>query len=114
MLPVMPLRYVRVASLKDIESGQAKQVKLEGLDLLVANWEGRYHVVQNACPHWGVELHWGWVRDRAIMCGWHGYRYDLETGEQQGWRDTNDLAVYPVRIKWKGVYVGLDDGLPPA
>ena len=114
MLLVMPLRFVRAASVGDLASGQVKQVKLEGLDVLLTNWEGTYYAVSNSCPHWGVELHWGWVRDRAIMCGWHGYRYDLVTGEQQGWQDTGDLPTYPVRIRWKGVYVGLRVADPPA
>lgn len=111
MLKVMPLTFVRVASIKDLQPGQVKQVDVKGRDICLANWEGAYYAVSNACPHWGVGMHWGWLRDKSIMCGWHGYRYDLETGEQMGWRDTEDLPVYPVRIKWKGVYVGIpDDG----
>lgn len=109
----MGVKFVRAASVRDLEPGQIKQVDVEGRDICLVNWDGTFYAVSNACPHWGVGMHWGWVRDRAIMCGWHGYRYDLVTGEQKDWRDTDDLPVYPVRIKWKGVYVGVTQADPP-
>ncbi len=37
--------------------------------------EGRPHAVQDRCAHRGVELHLGEVKDGALACPYHGWRY---------------------------------------
>lgn len=36
---------------------------------------------QNACAHLGLEIDGGEVEDGVVTCPWHGFRYDLATGE---------------------------------
>jgi nitrite reductase/ring-hydroxylating ferredoxin subunit len=57
-------------------------------------------VVDARCPHNGGPLEQGWVRgdegDRVLVCPWHWYRFDLDTGAC----DTSPqhvLGVHPVR-----------------
>jgi nitrite reductase/ring-hydroxylating ferredoxin subunit len=38
-------------------------------------------VVDAACPHRGGPIVEGLVRDGAVVCPWHWYTYDLDTGE---------------------------------
>jgi nitrite reductase/ring-hydroxylating ferredoxin subunit len=33
-----------------------------------------------ACPHWGAPLSGAAIEDGAVVCPWHGYRFDLATG----------------------------------
>ncbi len=33
-----------------------------------------------ACPHWGAPLAGATLEDGAVVCPWHGYRFDLATG----------------------------------
>jgi len=55
-----------------------KPVAAEVLDWRIALFrdaEGRPHAVQNRCAHRGVELHLGEVKEGALACPYHGWRY---------------------------------------
>jgi nitrite reductase/ring-hydroxylating ferredoxin subunit len=43
--------------------------------------DGETVVTDNACPHNGGPLSEGRVRDGAVVCPWHWFRFDLRTGE---------------------------------
>ena len=36
---------------------------------------------QNACGHLGMEIDGGEIEDGIITCPYHGFRYDLASGE---------------------------------
>ncbi|HEY0359527.1 MAG TPA: Rieske 2Fe-2S domain-containing protein [Mycobacteriales bacterium] len=57
--------------------------------------DGETVVTDEACPHNGGPLSQGKVRDGAVVCPWHWYRFDLQTGEC---RTTAQLSLrrYPV------------------
>ncbi len=42
--------------------------------------DGRLHAVANACPHEGNPLLEGDVLGATLVCAFHGWRFDLETG----------------------------------
>ena len=53
-------------------------------------------VTDAVCPHNGGPLEQGWVRDgRTLICPWHWYRFDLDTGTCRTNPD-HRLRTYPV------------------
>lgn len=42
--------------------------------------DGRLYALGNACPHAGNPLVEGDVIGRTLVCAFHGWRFDLETG----------------------------------
>lgn len=52
-------------------------------------------VVDAACPHRGGPLLEGVLRNGAVMCPWHWYTFDLETGRCRNGR-IRDLRCYRV------------------
>jgi len=42
--------------------------------------EGRLYALANACPHAANPLVEGDVLGRTLVCAFHGWRFDLETG----------------------------------
>jgi nitrite reductase (NADH) small subunit len=48
--------------------------------IAVLRVEGRLYAVANACPHAGNPLVEGDVLGRTLVCAFHGWRFDLETG----------------------------------
>lgn len=102
-----PPRFVPVAPADALEHGKLMKVDAEGREICLVNWKGTYYALDNACPHWGVSLEWGWLHDGEIMCSWHGYRYNLATGRSCDWYGTDDLPVYPVKVEDGQVLVGL-------
>jgi len=56
------------------------------------------------CPHAGGPLHRGTVCEGVLSCPWHGWSYDLKSGECEE-SDDISLTCYPVRVEDDDVYV---------
>ncbi len=77
----------------------------DGRAFAVFEVEGGYRVTDAVCPHNKGPLGQGWVRDgRTVVCPWHWYRFDLDTGACAT-SPQHVLGVYPVVER---------DGLPHA
>jgi len=75
-----------------ISLGPAEQVHAR-IPFVVALADHRYRVTEHAgrlvahsivCPHWGGPLDEGEIADGAVVCPWHGYRFDLTSGRGPG------------------------------
>lgn len=59
--------------------------------------------VKDKCPHQGVALSNGSCTDNGkIVCPWHRYQFDLETGRGHG----TYVEVYPMEERDDGLYIG--------
>jgi nitrite reductase/ring-hydroxylating ferredoxin subunit len=48
--------------------------------LVVRAWRDRLVAHPVTCPHWGAALERAEIVDGALVCPWHGYRFDLASG----------------------------------
>jgi nitrite reductase/ring-hydroxylating ferredoxin subunit len=84
----------------------------DGRAFAVFDVDGTYRVTDAACPHNRGPLAQGWVRDGStLVCPWHWYRFDLDTGTCATNPDYR-LRTYPV-LERDGALVA-DVGEPPA
>jgi nitrite reductase/ring-hydroxylating ferredoxin subunit len=123
-------RYI-VGTTEEILPGQRKIVEIGGRTVGVFNVNGEYFAVLNRCPHQGGSLCSGrqsgvvtsnrpgeYVTSRAgeiIRCPWHGWEFDLRTG--QSWFDPRAVRVrrYDVSVEPGSVLVSeVDEAVPPA
>jgi nitrite reductase/ring-hydroxylating ferredoxin subunit len=90
------VKYV-VARADEIAPGKRKLVEVEGVSIGVFNVGGEYFALRNRCPHQGGPLCegvlWGlWEapapgeirysrRGEILTCGWHGWEFDVRTGQ---------------------------------
>jgi nitrite reductase (NADH) small subunit len=92
-------RRIRIAAVGEIPVGRAKAVVLEGLELAVFNaGEGGFHACAGTCPHEGGPLADGGLHGGLIVCPWHGYDFDPQSGECQVDPELS-VAVYPVHVE---------------
>src|SRR5947199_9556940 len=94
------VKYV-VATVAEIPPGERKIIDVGGRSVGVFNVQGEYFAVLNRCPHQGGplgkgetlgflrpgevgELHYSRAGE-IVRCPWHGWEYDLRTG--QSWFD---------------------------
>jgi 3-phenylpropionate/trans-cinnamate dioxygenase ferredoxin subunit len=107
-------RYI-VGTVDDIRPGERKIVEIGGRSVGVFNVNGEYFAVLNRCPHQGGSLCSGrqtglvtstrpgeYTTSRAgeiIRCPWHGWEFDLRTG--QSWFDPRAVRVrrYDVSVE---------------
>ncbi len=96
----------RVASLDDLEPGEALQVIVDGQMIAVVRDEaGGVHALADMCSHATVPLSEGEVDDCTIECWLHGSRFDLKTGEPTGLPAITPVDVYPVTVDGTDIFV---------
>ena len=72
--------------------------------LCVTRSGDRYGALDNHCPHQGGPLGEGSIEGGWLRCPWHGYEYDMKTGECVGDRRLK-LRSYDVIEKDGDLYV---------
>ncbi|MBI4342566.1 MAG: Rieske 2Fe-2S domain-containing protein [Candidatus Omnitrophica bacterium] len=75
--------FTRVASKAEIPVGTGKVVQAGGKTLAVFNCEGTFYAVDNTCKHRGGPLGDGSLSGTTVTCPWHGWEYDVRSGECQ-------------------------------
>lgn len=85
--------------------GTRAVVELEGRRIAIFRDGSRVYAVDAACPHAGNPLVEGEVLGTTLVCAFHGWRFDLETGAcLQG-----ELPVrrYPAELRGDEVWIDL-------
>ena len=84
-----------------------QQVKVRGKGIIVIGYEDQLYALGSTCPRAGAELSGGWCKEGKIICPFHRYSYNLQTGK--GSPGQNDYVdSYPVEIREGEVYVGIE------
>lgn len=91
-------RDVFVGMVDEIPEGGRVIVEAEQLSIGVFRWDGQWHALQNSCLHRGGPVCTGELVDGTLTCPWHGYQYDLPTGQLLLDR-TSALPTYPVSVR---------------
>lgn len=80
------------------QPGEVTEMDLQGKTLCVAHQEGRFAILENECPHRGGPLGQGWIEGNAVMCPWHAWAFNLETGITEP-PEHDHVKVYPARVE---------------
>ena len=100
--------WVRVASTKDCPPGSALEVVADGRIVALFNVEGTFYALDGICPHQGGPLGKGFLSGCIITCPWHGWQFDVRTGQHQ----INKSLVHPqlpVKVLGGDLLVRLED-----
>jgi nitrite reductase/ring-hydroxylating ferredoxin subunit len=111
----------------ELAEGERVVVQLEGREICVFNVDGEYYAYTNWCAHQAgpacegnvtgtveacfdaesldVELNYE-KEDQILNCPWHGWEYDLTTGECLS-RQKVKLPQYPVTVEDGEIVVSL-------
>lgn len=76
--------FVRICAQSELPpSNDVREFTVEGKTLCVANVGGSICVLDGVCPHEGGPLGEGTIEEGRVVCPWHGYAFDVRTGEAQ-------------------------------
>ncbi|TIU04817.1 MAG: hypothetical protein E5W44_27135, partial [Mesorhizobium sp.] len=70
-----------VCRLDEIPQGGMLRQVVGGENVILSRQGAVVSCFQNACAHLGLEIDGGAVEDSIVTCPWHGFRYDLASGE---------------------------------
>ncbi|MGH9600292.1 MAG: Rieske (2Fe-2S) protein [Terracidiphilus sp.] len=76
--------FVRICSQAELPAaGQVGEFTVGGRALCVANVDGSIAVLDGICPHEEGPLGEGTIEGGRVVCPWHGYAYDVRTGQSE-------------------------------
>jgi nitrite reductase/ring-hydroxylating ferredoxin subunit len=75
--------FVAVARIEDIPEGEVRAVEAGGRAIALAHAGGRVYALQGECAHMHGPLGEGHVDGCVLTCPWHGWQYDVRTGENE-------------------------------
>src|ERR1700744_3252444 len=81
-----------VATVAEIPPGQRKLVTVRGRSIAVFNLAGAFFGLFNRSPHQGGPM------CEVIRCPWHGWEFDVRTGQSYCEPERIQVRSYPVEV----------------
>jgi nitrite reductase (NADH) small subunit/3-phenylpropionate/trans-cinnamate dioxygenase ferredoxin subunit len=104
--------FVKVGNVDDFREGKGRLVHVRGTGVAVFRDRGRWRALQDSCPHMGASLADGKLDDGCVVCHWHEWRFDLETGQGDR-RSWAKARTYEVKIDGDEVLVRVPEEAAP-
>lgn len=73
--------FVKVAKKSEIPSETGKYVEVKGREIALFKIEDKVYAIDHICAHQGGPLAEGGTDGAVVTCPWHGWQYDVKTGE---------------------------------
>jgi nitrite reductase/ring-hydroxylating ferredoxin subunit len=107
----MPL--VKACNTSDVSPGGLKFVNAGGKDLVVANVDGNFYVMDNWCTHEQGNLSEGEINNNVLTCPEHGAQFAVTSGKVLGGPDggppdsISPEKTYKVKIQGNDVIIDI-------
>lgn len=99
-------RWTLVAAVSDCPPGEAREVVVENEVVALFNVDGVFYALDGVCPHQGGPLGQGELNGCVLTCPWHGWQFNVRTGQHEISPDTTHRTVF-TKVVDGDVYVGL-------
>ncbi|HEU4370176.1 MAG TPA: Rieske (2Fe-2S) protein [Methylomirabilota bacterium] len=96
---------VRAAALADLAPARPVAVTLNGTRVALVRVGEQVHALADTCVHQGGPLSEGRVSGTRLACPWHGWMYDVRTGQCLMPARGGAVPSYPVRVEGGDVWV---------
>lgn len=104
--------------------GEIRAIEVNGQEIGVARLrDGALRAILNRCPHKGAPICRGFIagvwdstapgellldESRSVLvCPWHGFEFDLNTGNEVCWKRASRLRLYPIEEVNGEVFVSM-------
>lgn len=96
---------IKMGSLADLPPGRAIEKQILARKIAVFNYNGRLIGMESECKHMRASLaKGGAIAGRELTCAWHGWKYDIETGECTNYPGFK-LKTYEVVLEGDTIYL---------
>jgi len=99
--------FLKTVAASEVPPGTAKAVSLNGKTVALVNTGVTYRALDNTCAHRGGPLGEGVVDGETLACPWHGWQYDVKTGECLT-HPRAKVACYAVKQEGDDLLVAID------
>jgi len=98
--------FVKVCQASEVKAGSGKGIEIGGKSVAVFNVDGTFYAINEVCGHRGGPLGEGELEGTTVICPWHGWRYNVTTGENELVPD-RPVERYEVEVVGDDVLVDL-------
>jgi len=98
------MAFVKVGSLAKLPPDDVAEVMVGGTTIALCHTTTGLHAIGGICPHQGGPLGHGAINGGNVVCPWHAWEFDCETGRNDFDPDTR-VPTYPVRIEGDDILV---------
>lgn len=91
--------FVALARLGELKPGQMKRCAVQGKFILLANVDGCFYAIDDACTHEEASLSLGALRGEWVKCPLHGSRFNVRTGAVSDEPATDPVRTYAVQVE---------------
>jgi nitrite reductase (NADH) small subunit len=74
------MKRIRMGTLEELAGGKTLEKRILAQRIAVFAAAGELFGIEADCKHMKATLARGEVRDGVLTCAWHGWQYDLRTG----------------------------------
>ncbi len=98
--------FVKVATTDRLTLGKMISVKVNDIDVVVGNNNGKYFAMEEICSHEGGPLHEGYFENSFVVCPWHAAKFDIITGKTDASTPWGKMQkVFQVKVEGKDIFV---------
>jgi len=100
-------QWIRIAAEDELAPGECGEYIAGERVVALYNVGGTFHALDGICPHQGGPLGKGTLAGCIVTCPWHGFQFDVTTGQHQ----TSRSLVHPtfrVKVEEGGVWVEVE------
>lgn len=101
-------REYNLGDLSALPENGMEQFDLDGTCVLVCRQGEQLHAVDGVCPHRGAQLATGQLEGTVVVCPWHDWAFDVESGCGIT-NPQSSLRRYEVAVRDGKVIVSLPD-----
>ena len=101
------MAFQKVATIKDLWSGEIMAAEINGEHILLTNVDGRIYAYADCCPHQKSRLSEGTLTGKILRCARHHWEFDVCSG--LGVNPQNDcLRAFPITLNGEDILVDVD------
>jgi nitrite reductase/ring-hydroxylating ferredoxin subunit len=98
---------IRVARLDEVSPDHPTLVEAEGTRVVLVRVGDTVHACDDTCAHHGGPLSDGKLSGTRLSCPWHGWMFDVRTGECLMPSRGGRISTYPVLVEDGEVWIEL-------
>jgi nitrite reductase/ring-hydroxylating ferredoxin subunit len=100
-------------AIQTVPANTLYSLRIEMKKICISNTKRGLSAMEDACPHKLIPLSKGFVNEfDEIVCVWHKYCFDTQTGYELTGKNIRPVRVYPIEEREDGVYVGIPAKVP--
>ena len=101
-------KWIEVATEADCPVGELKGVMADGVPVVLANVEGSICALHDKCSHEDYPLSDGELEGDAVVCIYHGARFEACTGARRTLPAVRPVRSFPVEVRDGRIFVDVE------